>query len=699
MKKVAVFNHHHLGGAVVLLHGVMKMLKAMGYHLDLYRFNKAGEDFSPLSSMADECYEIPVFLKPRISGHCPIIREYVNAYFFWRNLRSLDQTAKILAKEIDRKNYDFVFIGIDQYVKIPHLTRYLKTRFFLYLQEPERLFYDPPALFHDELENDGEAKPLVSKIVSIWYKPAIALFHYLWKKEADKNFPRCCHGTVLANSYFSAEKIFMAYGYEAKVFYPAIDLERFVMAPTGPERGNFVLTVGSLTANKGHAFVVRALSLIPKDKRPRWVVVVDCCREERRKNLIRLCENLEVQVEIRERVSEKELCELYGTAKVFVYGSRLEPFGMAPLEAMAMGLPVVAVKSGGVRETVLDGEVGFLSDFDPQEFASKVLKLIKEEDLWKSMSQKGKQYVRDKWNWEIASRNFEKILERSITVERADFSARVDDLWKRYFAWRPAYWMVRFKAFFYLKNWRQYLAARTDKVEIREFLFRCGARVKVYDSFTSWRVFDEIFVTENYRIRYGRNKKIVVDVGAHIGLFSLLAHMKMPNSEVHAIEANPYVYEVLERTARQECFKGKIYPYHFAIQSQPGTLTDFYISKMSGFSSLYPYNAEFPDEKVEVQSKSFSQFCQDNGITKVDLFKMDIEGGEYNVILEDPNFFKIPIEEIWMEVHNPPRDHRYSFDQLVDSLQRRYHSVNILYPGYIDCPLIHCRHLKEKSGV
>ena len=59
-------------------------------------------------------------------------------------------------------------------------------------------------------------------------------------------------------------------------------------------------------------------------------------------------------------VSEIELRDLYARCKAFIITSRDEPFGMAPVEAMASGKPVVAVNEGGCMETVVDGVTGLL---------------------------------------------------------------------------------------------------------------------------------------------------------------------------------------------------------------------------------------------------------------------------------------------------------------------------------------------------
>ena len=55
------------------------------------------------------------------------------------------------------------------------------------------------------------------------------------------------------------------------------------------------------------------------------------------------------------RIPDDQLIALLNRAAVMVYAPRLEPFGLAPIEAAACALPVVAVAEGGVRETVIDG--------------------------------------------------------------------------------------------------------------------------------------------------------------------------------------------------------------------------------------------------------------------------------------------------------------------------------------------------------
>jgi len=61
-------------------------------------------------------------------------------------------------------------------------------------------------------------------------------------------------------------------------------------------------------------------------------------------------------------LSDEELTKIYQNAKAFLFASVDEEFGIAPVEAMGWGLPVIAYRGGGIPEYVIDGENGFLFD-------------------------------------------------------------------------------------------------------------------------------------------------------------------------------------------------------------------------------------------------------------------------------------------------------------------------------------------------
>jgi len=87
----------------------------------------------------------------------------------------------------------------------------------------------------------------------------------------------------------------------------------------------------------------------------------------------------------------------YAAFDVFVLPSgQPEPFGGVVMEAMAMGLPVVATAIGGSVDQVAEGETGFLvPPADPLAMADRIERLLRDPDLRGRMSQAGPRRIRE----------------------------------------------------------------------------------------------------------------------------------------------------------------------------------------------------------------------------------------------------------------------------------------------------------------
>ena len=83
---------------------------------------------------------------------------------------------------------------------------------------------------------------------------------------------------------------------------------------------------------------------------------------------------------------------------MMVYAPRLEPFGFAPLEANACGLPVIAVAEGGVRETVTDGLNGLLVEYDVNEMARAIDYLGSDKECAHRLGENGRKQIIEKWS-------------------------------------------------------------------------------------------------------------------------------------------------------------------------------------------------------------------------------------------------------------------------------------------------------------
>lgn len=94
---------------------------------------------------------------------------------------------------------------------------------------------------------------------------------------------------------------------------------------------------------------------------------------------------------------------------VFLLPSESESFGLAALEAMSCGLPVVASNAGGIPEVVAHGETGFLSDIgDVEEMAANVLSLLKDKNLSKKMSEAARKRATEYFSYDRLITQYEE---------------------------------------------------------------------------------------------------------------------------------------------------------------------------------------------------------------------------------------------------------------------------------------------------
>jgi len=100
---------------------------------------------------------------------------------------------------------------------------------------------------------------------------------------------------------------------------------------------------------------------------------------------------------------------------VFALTSHFEPFGLAPLEAAAAGLPVVVTNNGGLCESLREGnqEYGVLVDpADPADIARGLEQLLCDAQQWKDFAQGAQKRVLNNYTWESTAENYLTLIER-----------------------------------------------------------------------------------------------------------------------------------------------------------------------------------------------------------------------------------------------------------------------------------------------
>jgi glycosyltransferase involved in cell wall biosynthesis len=104
-------------------------------------------------------------------------------------------------------------------------------------------------------------------------------------------------------------------------------------------------------------------------------------------------------------VPHERLRQLYARAAVVACPSRREGFGVACLEAMAHGRPVVAADVGGLRDLVVDGETGYL--VPPRDVAAlreALERLLADRELRRRLGDAGRRRAAERFSWERATK-------------------------------------------------------------------------------------------------------------------------------------------------------------------------------------------------------------------------------------------------------------------------------------------------------
>ena len=97
--------------------------------------------------------------------------------------------------------------------------------------------------------------------------------------------------------------------------------------------------------------------------------------------------------------------------QVSLRGLEVEGLGIVYLEASACGVPVIAGKSGGAPDSVLDGKTGLLvNGRNHHDVGAALIKLLSDQPLRKQMGTDGRAWMEQLWSWEGIGARFEEII-------------------------------------------------------------------------------------------------------------------------------------------------------------------------------------------------------------------------------------------------------------------------------------------------
>jgi len=145
-----------------------------------------------------------------------------------------------------------------------------------------------------------------------------------------------------------------------------------------------LLYAGRIAKEKNLEFLIKSFKLVLNKKPNTYLMLVGS--RTKKDYLVDLIKKLNLETKVFLVGHSNAVQNYYGAADLFVFSSKTETQGLVLVEAMAAGIPVVAVDSAGVKD-VVDGKNGVLTKESLSEFSEKIIKLLENDALRKEMSQ------------------------------------------------------------------------------------------------------------------------------------------------------------------------------------------------------------------------------------------------------------------------------------------------------------------------
>ena len=178
--------------------------------------------------------------------------------------------------------------------------------------------------------------------------------------------------------------------------------------------------------------------------------------------------------------------------------------------------------------------------------------------------------------------------------------------------------------------------------------------------------FHEVFIKEDYKLKNTTLPKNILDIGANVGYYSLYASRKYHGAKIFSFEPFPSTYSRLKDNLSTNKIEN-VLPFPFAVSDKKGKV-NFYSIDWIGANTLNSDKFEVDNCKVtEVDCLSFSDIFEITKVDSFDLAKIDCEGSEYQILINNSDESILKIRNYIIEVHP---DKTYSVNDLIARFEK-----------------------------
>jgi FkbM family methyltransferase len=251
----------------------------------------------------------------------------------------------------------------------------------------------------------------------------------------------------------------------------------------------------------------------------------------------------------------------------------------------------------------------------------------------------------------------------------------------------------RMAGFIYRSRWLGKIMSSPYHAGIHWIRIRFSPQLKAMGKYGSYRfkfrgmdvpIIREVIHEKEYDFLKSQIEHIkepnILDVGAHIGLFSICMLNIVPSAHILSVEAGPDTFQML--TNNVERAKSEKAATWKAINRAAWSDSSIIKFNDAGMSMSQQVNK---DGKIEVSGVSLAELIEMSGADKIDLMKVDIEGAEEEFLCATPEILK-NIDRLVIELHNECCD----VEKVKDLLDGSYAEVKYLKDRNSNRPVLYC---------
>ena len=302
------------GGAERVLHVLAEMFPEAPIYTLLYDQKKAPKWLEGREVHTSFLQKWPAFLRKRKKWLLPVL--------------------PVAPETFNLRDFDLVISSSGAWSK--GIVTRLNTMHIAYLHSPMRFVWDA----NNEYLREQKKNSFINFFAG-FIKNKIRIWDYVATERPDY---------LIANSQYTKERIKKYYGQESAVIYPPVSMVQTAEVITTKQK-NYFLVVSRLSPYKKIDVIIEAFNKLELP----LVIVGTGTHEKYLKSIANK------NIKFLGFQSDEKLGEIYALARCFVFAST-DDFGIAPVEAMLAGVPVLAVRKGGVREVIVEGETGEFFD-------------------------------------------------------------------------------------------------------------------------------------------------------------------------------------------------------------------------------------------------------------------------------------------------------------------------------------------------